>query len=502
MTDERDENGSSRRDVVTGGILVACTAFPFLKVIFDAKEIAEAPTYSGEYVPSADEIAGLGNDLLFKELKQFSAELARANPYYGDSSGPSPSSQYALRSALNRLGLSSPAETVSNLITQAEGSLVFFGGPNNNAYSRAILGTGDGSPLLQLIEPKTKGILPCMFRTTGAPELGMGREPKWDFLINGERVTWPDDCLVITVMPNPYSVLRRPGDRIVVLAGRYRASMYAIDHVLSDYKLLRQLAKETRNWTAWQAAIRVHSNDLEAPSSLGEAKAFRIETNFEDVNVRGFAGQPLLSNPHNEEAKELLGLLPLIPVSTGRLMSKPSQVGLGLRGIARSLGKYVADNPDRSRKSPPNPRRTRRNPWSKSLRDKVAGVSDAEGAIEDAPSMGTSVGSPAREKASPSKDKTDEVSARGSRRVRITPGTYTLATLPPLSAGARKILDELEAEEEVEKKLIDDLQNKTAALSVQNLDRQAREQPPKPGRVGLRLTRKGGVGLRLTPPKK
>jgi hypothetical protein len=339
MTDERGEMGSTRRDVVTNSIFVACTAlFPFSKVKFDAKELAKAPPYDEKYVPSADEVAGLGKELLFRELNQFSAELARTNPYYGDPSGPSPSSQYALRSTLNRLGLSSPAETVSDLTAQADGSLVFFGGPNNNDYSRAVLGTGKGSPLLQLIEPKTEGILPCMFRTEGAIQPGTGREPKWDFLIKGEPVPWPDDCLVITVMPNPYSVLQRRGDRIVVLAGRYRASMYAIDHILSDYKILRHLAKETHNWTAWQAVIRVHSNNLETPTGFGEAKTFQIETNFDNATAGSFAGKPLLSNPHIEEAKETLGLLLTIPGSAGRLSQKPFPFGPGLRGVAPDAG--------------------------------------------------------------------------------------------------------------------------------------------------------------------
>lgn len=38
------------------------------------------------------------------------------------------------------------------------------------------------------------------------------------------------------------------------------------------------------------------------------------------------------------------------------------------------------------------------------------------------------------------------MSEKKKNEVRIPPGTYTLATLPPLSSGAKRILDELEAE--------------------------------------------------------
>jgi hypothetical protein len=106
------------------------------------------------------------------------------------------------------------------------------------------------------------------------------------------------------------------------------------------------------------------------------------------------------------------------------------------------------------------------------------------------------------ERALSSDDKTDDQTARGLRPARIAPGTYTLDTLPPLSAGAKKILDELQAEEEAEKKLTHDLRKNASALSLQKQNRQVRSRSPRPGRMGVRLSRSGGVGLRLAPPKK
>ena len=144
------------------------------------------------------------------------------------------------------------------------------------------------------------------------------------------------------------------------------------------------------------------------------------------------------------------------------------------------------------------------------ISNKNVSASNAGGATENAPSSGALVSSAATE-STLFNDEGTKRPVRHGREVRIPPGTYTLKTLPLLSPGARKILEELEAEEEAEKRRL-------GILSGGPSDRLGDDMPPvsplptaddwvgpklpNEGRVGLRLPSAGRVGLRLPPKRK
>src|SRR5262249_24784209 len=159
---------------------------------------------------------------------------------------PSPSSRHVMEIIIERLGLADSIESLPNLATPPDGLLVSIGGPFNNPYTRAILGTGSGSPLLRLVKGYS-GILPVLFDIETQTEPARNEEPSWRVLVNGSEYS-SDDCLVFTNIPNPYSDTGGPEDGICVIAARHRAGMMGADRVFSDTRRLERIYKRIRHY--------------------------------------------------------------------------------------------------------------------------------------------------------------------------------------------------------------------------------------------------------------
>ena len=228
----------------------------------------------------------------------------------GTQKGPNCGSAYAMGAVIEQLQLGK-MESLPSVVARREGTTIFFGGPYNNRFSRAVLGTGEGSPLLKILGGADAGALPVMFDLKNKVAL-YGMEPTWGVRIHGVADASLEDCLLLTVIPDPYSPTAKASDRIVIVAGRHRAGMIALKWVLADVHLLRRLTAETRNLEAWQALIPVLTTDQQTPKGLGEPRVFQVRADFDRLRmlVRHSA---FLSNPLAPEYDELFGMAFLEP---------------------------------------------------------------------------------------------------------------------------------------------------------------------------------------------
>jgi hypothetical protein len=290
----------------------------------DAAEAGSLAADMSQLSVSSTESMELVKELLGKGANKVFAAKAKANLKYGDApTKESPSSRHVREVVAKYLGLiGDNIEPVPDLMTSPDGLLMSFGGPFNNLCTRAILGTGSGSPLLNLLGTQA-GILPVTF---GIEKPAPENVPARVLFYGSDQKNFSDDCLIILSMPNPFSSSSGPGDRIQIIAARHRAGMMAIDRVVTNNRLLEQLVKETQGSEAWEILIPVRTIDRATPAELGQARVFPIRADFNKLRAR-VREEALLRPPYVSEQDAFL-LSALIGTPHEQLDRKSSSRGM------------------------------------------------------------------------------------------------------------------------------------------------------------------------------
>lgn len=254
----------------------------------------------------ADDVKGIAGDLFVKGATRVSGILADPNWIYDDERQVNKGSRAAKDSFVKWLGINNFLISEDRLSVLPDGLVVLFGGPKTNVYSRAILGTGRGSPLIRALWPDESAILPFMFDLENPLEGREGGEQGWRVLCDGEPDDSLNDCLIMTSIPNPYSASEETGDRILVFAARHRAGMIAAEYIFRNPKLLSRLENITRRWRAWQALIPIETDDLQTPRAIGPERVAPLAM-FDRAQER-LKGLPFLSNPDIGQFSAFAGL--------------------------------------------------------------------------------------------------------------------------------------------------------------------------------------------------
>ena len=167
--------------------------------------------------------------------------------------------------------------------------------------------------------------------TRAAPPAQTNRSD-WHLLVQGRRITEPQEFLLIHSMPNPYSPTP---ERLVVIGGRHGHGTQAIDIVLRDARLLEGLLRKTSDLPAWQALIPVTVGS-HGPTAVGEYRVFEVVYDVERLN-QTLANRPFLTNADS------LGLMSVLP-STDRLAMQPKVVSRSFNASEDTLAGGTAQS--------------------------------------------------------------------------------------------------------------------------------------------------------------
>ncbi|CAH2606356.1 conserved protein of unknown function (plasmid) [Rhodovastum atsumiense] len=263
------------------------------------------PPHLEELYEPPEKWPSLCRELLFANSLDVCGIPAQRHPFLPPGkSDIAPASAHAIRSTIRYLKLGDGIEVVRDLNTNApRGNFILFGGPVNNRYSRAILGTGWESPLFQLGREKWLGP-PIRFDITSFSEEKNSSEVRWPLIIKDQVYAGPGEFLLITSIPDP----RAPLARIVNLAGRGPQGVMAVEHFVRNEAILEKLLKSVRHMTAWQALLRVSLSSDGSPSVLDMEAVYEIGYDFSNLQ-REMKSVRYLDEPNVIEFNGFFGLV-------------------------------------------------------------------------------------------------------------------------------------------------------------------------------------------------
>lgn len=304
----------SRRQILKLPLAVAATQVPKIYEInkdLTLENLSWPQDFIEKNATILDDVAALGRNLLFSGEEKIFGVYSANNPFGPPETITLPT-KYASEAVVKHLMLGHEYRFVQSLASSTAGDdIIFFGGPVSNPYSRLILGAGDGSPILRALGMRN-ATLPFTFDLINPLKdgryrpysYGSGKRPDWDLLVDGSRVTEPEEYLLITVIPNIYS---KKG-RLVVVSGRGGPGTRAIDLVLQNRSLMQSLLRGTRQFSGWQVLITVSARETEIPQEISSPQIREVIIDFDEArNV--LSGKPLFSDPRDALTSEFLGLL-------------------------------------------------------------------------------------------------------------------------------------------------------------------------------------------------
>ncbi|MDR3571039.1 MAG: hypothetical protein P4L81_02475 [Candidatus Pacebacteria bacterium] len=315
---ERKVDQAKRRSMKIAFKFIASSKFvdtaimPFLVGVSSTIIAQKAIDYAGDRAKESrneerdrNELVEIGRTILFEKSRRQFGVPTMNNPFGPPNEGISIPSSEAAASIVSRLHMKeSELEIAPDLRTElVDGSAVLLGGPVGNGHSRHILGVRGASPLLSLIYPYEKSLLPIRFDTE-TPQYegdllnyayGAGARPRWHLIVETKNGTYRqkaavdgnqnqlNDYMVITSLPNIYS--DNFGDRLVVVSGLHGIGTRAINILLGDLPILDRLFKKTHSIVGgWQALFEIKRIDLTTNQpieiSFNEDHVFEIDCDF------------------------------------------------------------------------------------------------------------------------------------------------------------------------------------------------------------------------------
>lgn len=227
----------------------------------------------------------LGRRLLLRSQHAVSAIEVSDNPNWSGPGVDEAAADAAL-SIIRRLSLNERNLSVNDDLSDPQGDVVILGGPVSSVFSRLVLGDGRGSPLLHGAH------LPFEFDLNESEPPLRGTRPNWRVRRNGSALSFEEDFLLITCLPNPYGI----GDeRVVNVAGRHAGGTRAIDLVLTNEHIMLDLIARTEGQDGWQALVKVSSDGQRATNIVDAADVLGVTANFGQLR-RLHAGKPFMSD--------------------------------------------------------------------------------------------------------------------------------------------------------------------------------------------------------------